>query len=112
AQAQGAWFANHRAGSLGDAAAFSFHPEKNLGALGDAGAICTKDPGLAERAGRLRNLGGAVDGEVARGGRRDRLGALQAAFLRVKLPGLDEWNERRGALAAAYREALAGRLRM
>jgi dTDP-3-amino-3,4,6-trideoxy-alpha-D-glucose transaminase len=112
AQAHGARYANRRAGSLGDAAAFSFHPEKNLGALGDAGAIGTSDPGLAERARQLRNLGGAIDGEAAQGGRRDRLDALQAAFLRVKLRRLDEWNERRRAIAAAYREALAGHLRL
>ena len=83
-----------RAGSLGAAAGFSFYPGKNLGALGDGGAVCTDDALLASRLRRLRNLGQRVKGEHVELGFNERLDGLQAALLRVKLEYLDEWNER------------------
>lgn len=102
AQAHGATYRGVRAGALGHAAAFSFYPSKNLGALGDGGAICTNDGALAARARRLRDLGRSTD-EVHRvRGYNERLDGLQAAVLRVKLPYLDEWNDARRAIAADY----------
>jgi dTDP-4-amino-4,6-dideoxygalactose transaminase len=102
AQAHGATEGERRAGSLGRAAAFSFYPSKNLGALGDAGAVTTNDDGLAAVVRRLRNHGAAErhDHEVV--GYNSRLDALQAVVLRVKLRHLDAWNEARRAHAAAY----------
>jgi dTDP-4-amino-4,6-dideoxygalactose transaminase len=86
---------------------YSFYPTKNLGALGDGGAIVTQDAGLAQSIRRLRQYGwdGKYHSSVA-GGRNSRLDEIQAAFLRAKLPHLDGWNERRRAIAAAYDEAL------
>ena len=107
AQAHGATYRGQRAGSLGAAAGFSFYPSKNLGALGDAGAICTDDTALADRARQLRHLGQRVKGEHLIAGHNERLDGLQAAVLRVKLPHLDGWNARRRELAALYRELLA-----
>lgn len=107
AQAHGAKHHGRRAGSLGDAAAFSFYPSKNLGALGDGGAICTDDEQLAARLRRLRNLGQRAKGEHVELGYNERLDGLQAALLRVKLAHLDEWNAARRAHAARYRELLA-----
>jgi len=105
-QAHGATYRGVRAGRLGHAAAFSFYPSKNLGAFGDAGAICTDDGALAARARRLRDLGRGTD-EVHRvRGYNERLDGLQAAVLRVKLPYLDEWNEARRAIAAEYGQGL------
>ena len=112
AQAHGATHAGRRTGSFGAAAAFSFYPSKNLGALGDGGAICTNDGALAERARMLRHLGQRGKGEHALPGFNERLDGLQAAFLRVKLPHLDGWNEARRAVAAAYREALGDAVRL
>lgn len=106
AQAHGARYGGRRAGSLGAAAAFSFYPTKNLGALGDGGAICTDDELLAERLRRLRNLGQRTKGEHVELGYNERLDGLQAALLRVKLPYLDGWNHARRAHAARYRELL------
>ncbi len=106
AQAAGARFRGRPVGSLGAAAGFSFYPGKNLGALGDGGAICTDDALLASRLRRLRNLGQRVKGEHVELGYNDRLDGLQAALLRVKLEYLDEWNEARRARAADYRELL------
>jgi dTDP-4-amino-4,6-dideoxygalactose transaminase len=108
AQAQGARYAGRRAGGLGDAAGFSFYPGKNLGALGDAGAITTDDDALADRVRLLRNYGSKVKYQHEVPGLNSRLDSLQAAFLRVKLRRLDEWNERRRAVAARYLEQLAG----
>jgi len=108
AQAHGAEIGGRRAGSLGDAAAFSFYPTKNLGALGDGGAVVTSDPEVAERARLLRNYGERDRFEHVLRGRNSRLDALQAAFLAAKLPHLDAWNERRRAIAACYTEALEG----
>jgi dTDP-3-amino-3,4,6-trideoxy-alpha-D-glucose transaminase len=112
AQAHGATFDGQRAGSLGNVAAFSFYPSKNLGALGDGGAICTDDDGIAAAARQLRHLGQRAKGEHVRIGWNERLDGLQAALLRVKLPHLDAWNAQRRAHAAAYAEALGDGLRL
>jgi dTDP-3-amino-3,4,6-trideoxy-alpha-D-glucose transaminase len=108
AQAQGARYRGRRAGGLGDAAAFSFYPGKNLGAMGDAGAVTTDDEALADRVRTLRNYGSKVKYQHEVAGLNSRLDSLQAAFLRIKLRRLDEWNERRRAVAARYLERLAG----
>lgn len=107
AQAHGATYRGARAGSLARGAAFSFYPSKNLGALGDAGAICTDDYELAAAARRWRDLGRGEDGVHRVVGYNERLGGVQAAALRVKLPHLDRWNDARYAVAAKYRELLA-----
>jgi dTDP-4-amino-4,6-dideoxygalactose transaminase len=112
AQAHGATHRGQRAGSLGAAAAFSFYPSKNLGALGDGGAICTDDPELARRARRLGNLGQRSKGEHVELGFNERLDGLQAALLRVKLRYLDAGNAARRRHAAAYADALDGHLRI
>ena len=106
AQAHGASEGASRAGALGRAGAFSFYPSKNLGALGDAGAITTRDPEIARRARELRNLGQRAKGEHVVAGFNERLDGLQAAFLGVKLRHLDRWNAARRTAASAYREAL------
>jgi dTDP-4-amino-4,6-dideoxygalactose transaminase len=107
AQAHGARYRDRRAGSLGTAAGFSFYPTKNLGALGDGGAVCTNDEVLATRVRRLRHLGQTTKGEHVELGYNARLHALQAALLRVKLPHLDRWNEARRRHAHRYRELMA-----
>jgi len=112
AQAHGARYRDGRAGSLGAAAAFSFYPSKNLGALGDGGAICTDDPAVADQARRWRHLGQLGKGDHDVLGYNERLDGLQAAFLRVKLPHLDGWNAARRARAAEYRDGLAGALEL
>ena len=106
AQAHGAEVAGVRTGTLGDAAAFSFYPTKNLGAFGDAGAIVTDDPGIDERARLLRNYGEARRYDSVEPGRNSRLDTIQAAVLLAQLPHLEQWTERRRALAAAYRSLL------
>jgi dTDP-4-amino-4,6-dideoxygalactose transaminase len=106
AQAHGARYKGRRAGSLGDAAGFSFYPGKNLGALGDGGAVVTNDTGLAERVALLRNYGSPRKYVHDMAGFNSRLDELQAALLRVKLRYLDQWNGRRAEIAAAYREGL------
>ncbi len=108
AQAHGAELDGRRAGSIGDAAAFSFYPTKNLGALGDGGAVTTNDAGVAARARLLRNYGERERFEHVLHGRNSRLDALQAAFLSAKLPHLDDWTTARREIAAQYDEALAG----
>jgi dTDP-4-amino-4,6-dideoxygalactose transaminase len=108
AQAQGARYRGRRAGGLADAAGFSFYPGKNLGALGDAGAVTTDDDDLAERVRTLRNYGSKVKYHHDLPGMNSRLDSLQAAFLRVKLRRLDEWNERRREVAKRYLERLDG----
>lgn len=110
AQAHGATYRGRRAGAIGNAAAFSFYPTKNLGALGDGGAVITNDPEVAQQARLLRNYGERDRFEHVLRGRNSRLDALQAAILTAKLPFLDGWNERRRAIAAVYTEALAGSL--
>jgi dTDP-3-amino-3,4,6-trideoxy-alpha-D-glucose transaminase len=109
AQAHGATYRGRRVGGLGKAGAFSFYPSKNLGAIGDGGAITTDDRELAERARLLRNYGMKTKYDVVVEGTNSRLAEVQAAALRVKLPYLDAWNESRAALAARYQAALAGR---
>jgi dTDP-4-amino-4,6-dideoxygalactose transaminase len=108
AQAHGARYRGRRVGGLGQLGCFSFYPSKNLGALGDGGAVTTHDAGLAAQLRLLRDHGQTakyIHGVV---GYNSRLDGLQAAMLRVKLPYLEGWNARRQALAAAYRRGLAG----
>ncbi|MFN2471683.1 MAG: DegT/DnrJ/EryC1/StrS family aminotransferase [Gaiellaceae bacterium] len=107
AHAHGALLRGRPVGSLGRAAAFSFYPTKNLGALGDGGAVVTADEDVAARVRLLRAHGEHPPGNAELRGTASRLDALQAAVLRVKLRRLEEWNERRRALAGLYREALA-----
>jgi dTDP-3-amino-3,4,6-trideoxy-alpha-D-glucose transaminase len=109
AQAAGASLDGERRRLIGHAAALSFYPTKNLGALGDGGAVLTDDPDLAEKVARLRNYGGLKKNEHSMKGANSRLDELQAAFLRTRLTLLDAWNERRRLLAERYVERLAGR---
>ncbi len=108
AQAHGARYGGHRTGSLGQAAGWSFYPGKNLGAFGDAGAVTTDDGDLADKVRVLRNYGSRVKYLNEVKGYNSRLDPLQAAFLRVKLAHLDEWNARRETVAARYLKELAG----
>jgi dTDP-4-amino-4,6-dideoxygalactose transaminase len=108
AQAHGARYRGRRAGSLGDAAGFSFYPGKNLGALGDGGAVTTSDAGLAERLRVLRNYGSKLKYHNEVKGYNSRLDELQAALLREKLKSLDQENACRAAQAARYSQLLAG----
>ncbi len=108
AQAVGAEYGGRRAGSIGDAAAFSFYPTKNLGALGDGGAVTSNDPEVAERARLFRNYGERGKYDSVLRGWNSRLDTLQAAILSAKLVHLESWTERRRALASLYDEALAG----
>jgi dTDP-4-amino-4,6-dideoxygalactose transaminase len=108
AQAHGARLHGQRVGTFGDAATFSFYPTKNLGALGDGGAVAVSDPQLAERIAALRQYGWHkhyISDEV---GVNSRLDEVQAAILRVKLSHLDDQNARRGRIAEAYTAALTG----
>ena len=102
AQAQGARYKSRRTGSLGHAAGNSFYPGKNLGAFGDAGAVTTNDAELADQIRTLRNYGSKQKYFNECKGFNSRLDEMQAAFLRVKLKKLDEWNERRRKAAARY----------
>ena len=108
AQAHGAAYGGKRAGSLGDAAAFSFYPSKNLGAFGDAGAVVTNDDDIADRVRVLRNYGSRKKYYNEVKGINSRLDPLQAGFLRVRLKHLEEWNGRRRNVAQRYLEALNG----
>ncbi len=107
AQAQGARYKGRRTGGLGDAAGNSFYPGKNLGAFADAGAVTTNDDTLADRVRVLRNYGSRRKYYNEVQGFNSRLDELQAAFLRVKLARLDEWNARRKELADLYRSQLS-----
>lgn len=107
AQAHGARHRGRRVGNLGTAAGFSFYPGKNLGALGDGGAVVTSDRMLAERVRRLRNYGSSRKYLHEERGVNSRLDELQAALLRVKLRHLDEWNAARRGAVSRYRNALA-----
>jgi dTDP-4-amino-4,6-dideoxygalactose transaminase len=107
-QAHGALYQGRRAGSFGDAAAFSFYPSKNLGAAGDAGMIVTDDDALAEMVRLLRNYGQREKYHSDLRGQNSRLDTLHAALLRVKLPRLDGWNEARRVHAARYQQVLWG----
>jgi dTDP-4-amino-4,6-dideoxygalactose transaminase len=106
AQAHGARYRSRRAGSLGDAAGWSFYPTKNLGAFGDAGAVTTDDGELADRVRTLRNYGSKKKNYNEEKGINSRLDELHAAMLRVRLRHLDEWNARRARIAAMYFEGL------
>lgn len=108
AQAHGATHRDRPIGALCDATAWSFYPGKNLGALGDGGAITTDDDTLAARLRRLRNYGSEQKYVHVEPGWNTRLDELQAALLSVKLTHLAAWNDRRRALAARYDDALAG----
>lgn len=107
AQAHGAKYDGRRCGSLGRAAAFSFYPSKNLGAMGDAGAIVTSDDDLAKWLRAARNYGSTVKYHHEILGCNSRLDAIQAAVLRVKLRYLDEWNATRRHLAGRYVDLLS-----
>ncbi len=106
-QAHGALYNGRRTGSLGDAAAFSFYPAKNLGAFGDGGAVVTNDDYLTERITWLRNVGQRGKNDHAVKGFNHRLDTMQAAVLNVKLRHLDDWNAGRGCAAEDYGQALA-----
>jgi dTDP-4-amino-4,6-dideoxygalactose transaminase len=102
AQAHGAYFGDQRSGNLGDAAGFSFYPGKNLGALGDGGAITTNDEILANVIRALSNYGSYKKYENTYKGFNSRLDEIQAAMLRVKLPYLDNETEKRRKIAEYY----------
>ena len=103
AQAHGARVDGKCAGTFGDIGCFSFYPTKNLGALGDGGAIVTNDAGLADSARKLRQYGWSEKYRATEaGGRNSRLDELQAAVLRAKLPRLDGWNHSRRRIATRY----------
>lgn len=108
AQAHGARYKGRRVGSIGHAAGFSFYPGKNLGAFGDAGAVTTNDSALAEKVRELGNYGSRVKYENNVIGFNSRLDEVQAAFLRVKLRKMDEWNAKRNEIATFYLKQLAG----
>lgn len=107
AQAHGASYRGRRVGGHGDAVAWSFYPGKNLGALGDAGAVTTSNPHLAEKMRVLRNYGSCRKYVNEVRGYNSRLDALQAAVLSVKLRHLDAWNDRRRCIADRYLDALS-----
>lgn len=106
AQAHGAKYKGKKAGSLCDAAGFSFYPGKNLGALGDGGCITTNNKKLADKVRALGNYGSDYKYHHIYKGVNSRLDEIQAAFLRVKLPNLDRWNEDRRATAKKYFEGI------
>ena len=106
AQAHGARVGGRRVGALGDAAAWSFYPSKNLGALGDGGAVTTDDDELAERVRRLRNYGESRKFINETVGVNSRLDEFQAAVLTVKLSALERWNQRRREIARRYLDEL------
>ncbi len=106
AQAHGARYKGKRSGGLASAAAWSFYPGKNLGALGDGGAVTTNDPDVADRVRVLRNYGSRIKYQFECKGLNSRLDELQAAVLRVKMKHLDDWNLRREHLAALYHQEL------
>ncbi|MFV0382296.1 MAG: DegT/DnrJ/EryC1/StrS family aminotransferase [Breznakia sp.] len=102
AQAHGAYYKGRKAGSLADAAAFSFYPGKNLGAMGDAGAITTNDEALANKVRAIGNYGSDYKYHHIYAGTNSRLDEIQAAILSVKLTHLDKWNRRRQEIAQYY----------
>lgn len=108
AQAHGARYKGRRIGSHGDLVTWSFYPGKNLGALGDGGAVTTDNPAIADRLHVLRNYGSRVKYHNEEIGYNSRLDELQAALLRAKLLCLDAENARRGEIAAAYLAAFPG----
>lgn len=108
AQSHGAERDGRRAGAFGHAGCFSFYPSKNLGALGEAGAVTTDDQALADRVRMLRNYGSEQRYHHLERGRNSRLDPIQAAVLRAKLPVLDAWNERRRAIGRRYVATMLG----
>lgn len=106
AQAHGALYKGRACGSLGDAAAFSFYPGKNLGAVGDGGAVVTNDLTLAQKIRSMANYGSSEKYRHDVKGCNSRLDELQAAFLRVKLSMLDKWTQERRKMAATYNSGL------
>jgi dTDP-4-amino-4,6-dideoxygalactose transaminase len=108
AQAHGAEYRGRKAGTLGDVAAFSFYPGKNLGAYGDGGAIVTNDASIATRCRMIANHGRIAKYDHEFEGRNSRLDGLQAAILSVKLRYLDQWTAARRDRAALYRDILKG----
>ncbi len=108
AQSHGAEYHGRKTGSIGHAGCFSFYPTKNLGGFGDGGIIVTSDPGIASRARSIRTYGWERRDLSVYAGINSRLDELQAALLRVKLPLLDDWNQRRYEHAMQYKQLLAG----
>jgi dTDP-4-amino-4,6-dideoxygalactose transaminase len=105
-QAHGAEYKGRKAGSMGTAGCFSFYFTKNLGAYGEAGMVVTSDPDIAKKARMLRDHGSSMKYHHQYIGINGRIDEIQAAILRVKLPHLDEWNEKRRSLAQAYNAGL------
>lgn len=110
AQAHGARYKGQKVGALSDAAAWSFYPGKNLGALGDGGCITTNNKQIADKVRALGNYGSDYKYHHIYQGTNSRLDEMQAAFLRVKLPHLDKWNEARRKIAEAYLEGITNPL--
>jgi len=108
AQAHLARYKGRIVGTLGDVASYSFYPGKNLGAMGDAGAIVTNDAALADRMAKFARHGGLKKGDHVMEGINSRLDGLQAAVLSVKLPHLERWTRRKQEIAAEYDQRLAG----
>ncbi|MBQ7708130.1 MAG: DegT/DnrJ/EryC1/StrS family aminotransferase [Lachnospiraceae bacterium] len=106
AQAHGALYKGTKTGNLGDAAGFSFYPGKNLGALGDGGAIVTNDKELADKCRAIGNYGSDYKYHHIYKGNNSRLDEVQAALLRIKLKELDKWNKRRNEIAKKYIEGI------
>jgi dTDP-4-amino-4,6-dideoxygalactose transaminase len=107
AQSVGSNVQNNKSGTFGDIATFSFYPTKNLGALGDAGAVCTNNDDLAKRVLSLRNHGRFSKYEYLEYGINSRMDAIQAAVLKEKLTLIDSWNERRRTIASKYTKAIS-----
>jgi dTDP-4-amino-4,6-dideoxygalactose transaminase len=113
AQAHGAALHGRKAGSLGDVAAFSFYPTKNLGALGDAGAVVTNDAHIADRVSRLHQYGWEERYRSTLAmGRNSRMDELQAAVLTVKLAHVDRWNAARRQVLARYAREIPAPMRL
>ncbi len=110
AHSMGATVGSRLAGTMGDCGALSFYPSKIMGTLGDGGCIITNDPVIADRARKIRHYGFDDDGDVVTRGQNSRLCEMQAAFLRVKLPHVHGWIDRRREIAARYTEELKGRV--
>jgi dTDP-4-amino-4,6-dideoxygalactose transaminase len=108
AQAHGAEYRGKKVGSFGDISCFSFYPTKNLGAIGDGGAILTNDIDLYQEVERARQYGWDSNREIKQFGTVSRLDEIQAAILRVKLKSLDESNRKRNLIAQAYSKNLSG----
>lgn len=106
AQAHGAEYKGRKAGALGDAACFSFYPTKNLGAIGDAGAVVSKDASFIKKVAQIANHGRAEHYYHEVEGLNSRMDAFQAGVLRIRLTRLDSWNDRRRSIAEAYNKAI------